>query len=238
MKNPDIKFNKMSPEDQSNWERYGQYQERQSSMSMTSVGSSYNDDYYDDTIYRRHKEGIDEMPFILKAFCVGFVIVVFLLMIFLMPILPAKPAVIVTEKSTTVLDSASDDAKDKNFIETAIDEKKQQIKAVNEEIKKLNGKKAVADSLKQAKKEVLVVSAVVDDGFMTREIKAQAEVDSVTDHEINMLSKSLESTVDSIAMQIKLNSYIEKQKNAQNNIMSLFSGRRGTNSRLTGIMGL
>ena len=57
MKNPDIKFNKMSPEDQSNWERYGQYQERQSSMSMTSVGSSYNDDYYDDTIYRRHKEG-------------------------------------------------------------------------------------------------------------------------------------------------------------------------------------
>ena len=191
-------------------------------------------------IKQGHEDGdIEDMPFILKAASVAFVIFVFLLMLVAIPkISPKASPVIVTEKKTIVVDSISRANNDKNFIETAMNEKKQAIKAVNEEIKKQNEKKALADSLKQNKKELLVVSAIVDDGFMTREIKAQAEVDSITNDEIDILSKSLESTVDSIALQIKLEKYILQQEGKNYGLARMIFGGKQRRSMLTGVMGI
>ena len=151
---------------------------------------------------------------------------------------PQTSPVIVTEKKTTVVDSISRASNDKNFIETAMNEKKQAMMAVNEEIKKQNKKKALADSLKRNKKELLIVSALVDDGFMTREIKAQAEVDSITNDEIDILSKSLESTVDSITLQIKLEKYILQQEGKNYGLARILFGGKQKRSMLTGVMGI
>ena len=207
----------------------------------------HNEDYYTSCTFEEpieikkgHEDGdIEDMPFILKAASVAFVIFVFLLMLAAIPkISPKASPVIVTEKRTTVVDSISRANNDKNFIETAMNEKKQAIKAVNEEIKKQNEKKALANSLKQNKKELLVVSAIVDDGFMTREIKAQAEVDSITNNEIDILSKSLESTVDSIALQIKLEKYILQQEGKNYGLARMIFGGKQRRSMLTGVMGI
>ena len=207
----------------------------------------HNEDYYTSCTFEEpieikqgHEDGdIEDMPFILKAASVAFVIFVFLLMLAAIPkISPKASPVIVTEKRTTVVDSISRANNDKNFIETAMNEKKQAVKAVNEEIKKQNEKKALADSLKQNKKELLVVSAIVDDGFMTREIKAQAEVDSITNDEIDILSKSLESTVDSIALQIKLEKYILQQEGKNYGLARMIFGGKQRRSMLTGVMGI
>ena len=207
----------------------------------------HNEDYYTSCTFEEpieikkgYEDGeIEDMPFIFKAASVAFVIFVFLLMLAAIPkISPKASPVIVTEKRTTVVDSISRANNDKNFIETAMNEKKQAIKAVNEEIKKQNEKKALANSLKQNKKELLVVSAIVDDGFMTREIKAQAEVDSITNNEIDILSKSLESTVDSIALQIKLEKYILQQEGKNYGLARMIFGGKQRRSMLTGVMGI
>ena len=207
----------------------------------------HNEDYYTRCtselpveIKKGHEDGeIEDMPFIFKAASVAFVIFVFLLMLVAIPkISPQTSPVIITEKKTTVVDSISRASNDKNFIETAMNEKKQAMMAVNEEIKKQNKKKILADSLKRNKKELLVVSALVDDGFMTREIKAQAEVDSITNDEIDILSKSLESTVDSIALQIKLEKYILQQESKNYGLARILFGGKQKRSMLTGVMGI
>lgn len=59
------------------------------------------------------------------------------------------------------------------------------------------------------------MTALVDDGFITREIKTEAEVDSVTDDAINMLLQSLQTTVDSIALQTKLKTYMKNSTRKQ-----------------------
>lgn len=212
--------------------RYNYHNKEYSPSCTFELPKEFKDDYYD-------KDEVEDMPFILKAASVAFVIFVFLLMLAVIPKISPPTPVIVTEKKTTVVDSISRASDDKNFIETAMNEKKRAIIAVNEEIKKQNEKKALADSLKQNKKELLVVSALVDDGFMTREIKAQAEVDSITNEEIDILSKSLESTVDSIALQIKLEKYILQQENRKLGSLTnvLFSGKRNR-TMMTGVLGI
>ena len=146
-----------------------------------------------------------------------------------MPIHDNVPPVIITEKTTTVVDSVSafDANQEKDLMTQIMDEKKQQIAEVNEEIKKIQEKKVLADTLKANKKELLTMTAMVDDGFTTREIKAEAEVDSITDDAINMLSQSLQTTVDSIALQVKLKSFMEQkiQENDINTVAMLMRAR-------------
>lgn len=130
-----------------------------------------------------------------------------------MPINKDIRPVIITEKSTSVVDSISefDIEAEPDLLARTLKEKKQRIAEVSKEINKINEKKALADTLKAKKKELLTLSAMVDDGFTTREITAEAEVDSITNEAINMLSQSLQVTVDSIAMQARLKTFIELQ---------------------------
>lgn len=168
--------------------------------------------YYEDDIY--NGDGIEDIPFELKASITVFLTFCFFLGISLLPIQKAPNAeIIIKEKATTVVDSVSafDVNQEKVLMTQIMDEKKQQMAEVNEEIKKIQEKKATADTLKANKKERLTMTALVDDGFITREIKAEAEVDSVTDDAINMLSQSLQTTVDSIALQTKLRTYMKTQ---------------------------
>ena len=168
--------------------------------------------YYEDDTY--NGDGIEDIPFVLKASITVFLTFCFFLVILLLPIQKAPNAeIIIKEKTTTVVDSVSvfDVNQEKDLMTQIMDEKKQQIAEVNEEIKKIQEKKATADTLKANKKERLTMTALVDDGFITREIKAEAEVDSVTDDAINMLSQSLQTTVDSIALQTKLKTYMKTQ---------------------------
>ena len=166
----------------------------------------YKEDYYEG-------DGVEDLPLFLKLFISCFVLFAFLGVLVLMPIYDNVPPVVITEKKTTVVDSVSafDINQEKDLTTQIIDEKKQQMAEVNEEIKKIQEKKATADTLKANKKERLTMTALVDDGFITREIKAEAEVDSVTDDAINMLSQSLQTTVDSIALQTKLRTYMKSQ---------------------------
>ena len=165
--------------------------------------AQYKDDHYEG-------DGVEDLPLVLKLFISCFVLFCFLGIIVLMPIHDNVPPVVITEKKTTVVDSVSafDVNQEKDLMTQIMDEKKQQIAEVNEEIKKMQEKKATADTLKANKKERLTMTALVDDGFITREIKAEAEVDSVTDDAIDMLSQSLQTTVDSIALQTKLKTYM------------------------------
>jgi len=166
----------------------------------------FKEDYYEG-------DGVEDLPFVLKLFISCFVLFAFLGIIVLMPIHDNVPPVVITEKKTTVVDSVSafDVNQEKDLMTQIMDEKKQQIAEVNEEIKKIQEKKATADTLKANKKERLTMTALVDDGFITREIKAEAEVDSITDDAIDMLSQSLQTTVDSIALQTKLKTYMKAQ---------------------------
>ena len=113
------------------------------------------------------------------------------------------------------------------------------IAEVNEEIKKMQEKKAFADTLKANKREILTMTAFVDDGNTSREIKAEAEVDSVTDEAIDMLSKSLQTTVDSIAMQMKIKNFIAIQKAEGNtDIVNRMLSLQGQRKTLTGLLGI
>ena len=184
--------------------RYGYYNEEYHPHCTFIEPAQYKDDHYEG-------DGVEDLPFALKFFISAFVLFVFLGVIVLLPIHDNVPPVVVTEKKTTVVDSVSafDINQEKDLTAQMIDEKKQQMAEVNEEIKKIQEKKATADTLKANKKERLTMTALVDDGFITREIKAEAEVDSITDDAIDMLSQSLQTTVDSIALQTKLKTYME-----------------------------
>ena len=186
--------------------RYGYHNEEYHPHCTFIEPVKYKEDYYEG-------DGIEDLPLVLKLFISAFVLFAFLGIIVLMPIHDNVPPVVITEKKTTVVDSVSvfDINQEKDLTAQMIDEKKQQMAEVNEEIKKIQEKKATADTLKANKKERLTMTALVDDGFITREIKAEAEVDSVTDDAINMLSQSLQTTVDSIALQTKLKTYMRSQ---------------------------
>ena len=187
----------------------------------------FKEDYYEE-------DGVEDLPLALKLFISCFVLFVFLGIIVLLPIHDNVPPVVITEKKTTVVDSVSvfDVNQEKDLMTQIMDEKKQQIAEVNEEIKKIQEKKATADTLKANKKERLTMTALVDDGNTSREIKAEAEVDSVTDEVIDMLSKSLQTTVDSIAMQMKIKNFNAIQKaegntDIVNRMLSLQGQKRG-----------
>lgn len=186
--------------------RYGYHNEEYHPHCTFIEPSSYKEDYY-------KGDGVEDLPLVLKIFISFFVLFSFMFILVLMPIYNDVPSVVITEKKTTVVDSVSafDVNQEKDLMTQIMDEKKQQIAEVNEEIKKIQEKKATADTLKANKKERLTMTALVDDGFITREIKAEAEVDSVTDDAINMLSQSLQTTVDSIALQTKLKTYMKTQ---------------------------
>lgn len=186
--------------------RYGYHNEEYHPHCTFVEPVQYKEDFYEG-------DGVEDLPLVLKLFISAFVLFAFLGIIVLMPIHDNVPPVVITEKKTTVVDSVSafDVNQEKDLMTQIMDEKKQQIAEVNEEIKKIQEKKATADTLKANKKERLTMTALVDDGFITREIKAEAEVDSVTDDAINMLSQSLQTTVDSIALQTKLKTYMKTQ---------------------------
>lgn len=203
--------------------RYGYHNEEEYHPHCTFVEPvKYKEDYYEG-------DGIEDLPLLLKLFISCFVLFCFLGIIVLLPIHDNVPPVIITEKTTTVVDSVSafDANQEKDLMTQIMDEKKQQIAEVNEEIKKIQEKKVLADTLKANKKELLTMTAMVDDGFTTREIKAEAEVDSITDDAINMLSQSLQTTVDSIALQVKLKSFMEQkiQENDINTVAMLMRAR-------------
>ena len=177
-----------------------QYQDNKNDFWLNKLSSKHNIiTYIDDS---SEDMDISDISFILKAFLVCFVIFIFLGILALLPITKIAP-VIITEKKI-ISEEINEINKKSDLSADLIYKKKNAIAAVNEEIKKLNEKKMLADSLKLAKKELLVLSAEVDDGYMTREIIAKAEVDSITNVEIDLLSKSLQTTVDSIALQAKL----------------------------------
>lgn len=186
--------------------RYNYHNEKYHPHCTFIEPAQYKDDHYEG-------DGVEDLPLVLKLFISCFVLFVFLGVLVLLPIHDNVPPVVITEKKTTVVDSVSafDINQEKDLTTQMIDEKKQQMAEVNEAIKKIQEKKATADTLKANKKERLTMTALVDDGFITREIKAEAEVDSVTDDAINMLSQSLQTTVDSIALQTKLRTYMKSQ---------------------------
>lgn len=196
--------------------------------------------YYEDDTY--NGDGIEDIPFALKASITLFLTFCFFLGIFLLPVKNAPNAeIIIKEKTTTVVDSVSafDVNQEKDLMTQIMDEKKQQIAEVNEEIKKMQEKKAFADTLKANKREILTMTAFVDDGNTSREIKAEAEVDSVTDEAIDMLSKSLQTTVDSIAMQMKIKNFIAIQKAEGNtDIVNRMLSLQGQRKTLTGLLGI
>lgn len=198
-----------------------QYQDNKNDFWLNKLSSKHNIiTCIDDST---ENMGITDISFILKTFLVCFVIFIFLGILALLPITKIAP-VIITEKKI-ISEEINEINKKSDLSADLIYKKKNAIAAVNEEIKKLNEKKMLADSLKLAKKELLVLSAEVDDGYMTREIIAKAEVDSITNDEIDLLSKSLQTTVDSIALQAKLDNYLAKQKQIGSNILfSLLKG--------------
>ena len=194
----------------------------------------YKEDHYEG-------DGVEDLPLVLKLFISCFVLFCFLVIIVLLPIHDNVPPVIITEKTTAVVDSVSafDANQEKDLMTQIMDEKKQQIAEVNEEIKKIQEKKVLADTLKANKKELLTMTAMVDDGFTTREIKAEAEVDSITDDAINMLSQSLQTTVDSIALQVKLKSFMEQKihENDVNTVAMLMKARNWKVEELMDMLG-
>lgn len=171
-----------------------------------------------------HGEGIEDMSFIVKTGITCCILFIFLAILALVPINKDVQPIFITEKSTSVVDSISefDIEAEPDLLAQMLKEKKQRIAEVNKEINKINEKKALADTLKAKKKELLTLSAMVDDGFTTREITAEAEVDSITNETIDMLSQSLQVTVDSIAMQARLKTFIELQNSPGS--ISRFSG--------------
>lgn len=165
------------------------------------------------TFYEEEGGGVMDLPFAGKVFIILFFVFLFIGSLILIPVTTPNSPVIIKEKTVTAVDSISkfDPNGEEDIMRRMAEEKRQQISVVNAEIQKINEKKALADTLKAKKKELLTLSAMVDDGFTTREITAEAEVDSITDEAIDMLSQSLQVTVNSIAMQARLKTFIELQ---------------------------
>lgn len=204
--------------------------------------NDYEQKHYADDIYEEN-EGWNDMPFELKALITLMITFAFVVGIFICPILKPEHSVIVSEKTTTVVDSVSafDINDNPDILEQQMNKKKQEIANANEAIKEFNEKKQKAEILKENGREILVVSALVEDGEISREIKAEAEVDSVTDEAIDMLSKSLQTTLDSIALEMKVKNFIAIQSLYGNSnhveILSAWQNSRRLN-RMTGILGL
>lgn len=205
--------------------------------------NDYEQKHYASDIYEEN-EGLDDMPFGLKALITLMLTFAFIVGIFICPVLKPDTPVIVSEKTTTtVVDSVSafDINDNPDILEQQMNKKKQEIANANEAIKEFNEKKQKAEILKENGREILVVSALVEDGEISREIKAEAEVDSVTDEAIDMLSKSLQTTLDSIALEMKVKNFIAIQSLYGNSnhaeILSAWQNSRRLN-RMTGILGL
>lgn len=204
--------------------------------------NDYEQKHYANNIYEEN-EGWNDMPFGLKALITLTLTFAFVAGIFICPVLKSDTPVIVSEKKTTVVDSVSafDINDNPDILEQQMNKKKQEIANANEAIKEFNEKKQKAEILKENGREVLVVSALVEDGEISREIKAEAEVDSVTDEAIDMLSKSLQTTLDSIALETKVKNFIAIQSLYGNSnhaeILSAWQNSRRLN-RMTGILGL
>lgn len=205
--------------------------------------NDYEQKHYAADIYEEN-EGWNDMPFELKALITLMLTFAFVVGIFICPVLKPDTPVIVSEKTTTtVVDSVSafDINDNPDILEQQMNKKKQEIANANEAIKEFNEKKQKAEILKENGREVLVVSALVEDGETSREIKAEAEVDSVTDEAIDMLSKSLQTTLDSIALETKVKNFIAIQSLYGNSnhaeILSAWQNSRRLN-RMTGILGL
>ena len=204
--------------------------------------NDYEQKHYASDIYEEN-EGLNDMPFELKALITLMLTFAFVVGIFICPVLKPEHPVIVSEKTTTVVDSVSafDINDNPDILEQQMNTKKQEIVNANEAIKEFNNKKQKAEILKENGREILVVSALVEDGEISREIKAEAEVDSVTDEAIDMLSKSLQTTLDSIALETKVKNFIAIQSLYGNSnhaeILSAWQNSRRLN-RMTGILGL
>ena len=205
--------------------------------------NDYEQKHYATDIYEEN-EGWNDMPFELKALITLMLTFAFVVGIFICPVLKPDTPVIVSEKTTTtVMDSVSafDINDNPDILEQQMNKKKQEIANANEAIKEFNEKKQKAEILKENGREILVVSALVEDGEISREIKAEAEVDSVTDEAIDMLSKSLQTTLDSIALEAKVKNFIAIQSLYGNSnhaeILSAWQNSRRLN-RMTGILGL
>lgn len=204
--------------------------------------NDYEQKHYADDIYEEN-EGWNDMPFELKALITLMLTFAFVVGIFICPVLKPDTPVIVSEKTTAVVDSVSafDINDNPDILEQQMNKKKQEIANANEAIKEFNEKKQKAEILKENGREILVVSALVEDGEISREIKAEAEVDSVTDEAIDMLSKSLQTTLDSIALEMKVKNFIAIQSLYGNSnhaeILSAWQNSRRLN-RMTGILGL
>lgn len=205
--------------------------------------NDYEQKHYASDIYEEN-EGWNDMPFELKALITLTLTFAFVVGIFICPVLKPDTPVIISEKTTTtVVDSVSafDINDNPDILEQQMNKKKQEIANANEAIKEFNEKKQKAEILKENGREILVVSALVEDGEISREIKAEAEVDSVTDEAIDMLSKSLQITLDSIALEVKVKNFIAIQSLYGNSnhaeILSAWQNSRRLN-RMTGILGL
>lgn len=205
--------------------------------------NDYEQKHYASDIYEEN-EGWNDMPFGLKALITLTLTFAFVTGIFICPVLKPDTPVIISEKTTTtVVDSVSafDINDNPDILEQQMNKKKQEIANANEAIKEFNEKKQKAEILKENGREILVVSALVEDGEISREIKAEAEVDSVTDEAIDMLSKSLQTTLDSIALETKVKNFIAIQSLYGNSnhaeILSAWQNSRRLN-RMTGILGL
>ena len=205
--------------------------------------NDYEQKHYASDIYEEN-EGWNDMPFELKALITLTLTFAFVVGIFICPVLKPDTPVIISEKTTTtVVDSVSafDINDNPDILEQQMNKKKQEIANANEAIKEFNEKKQKAEILKENGREILVVSALVEDGEISREIKAEAEVDSVTDEAIDMLSKSLQTTLDSIALETKVKNFIAIQSLYGNSnhaeILSAWQNSRRLN-RMTGILGL
>ena len=205
--------------------------------------NDYEQKHYASDIYEEN-EGWNDMPFGLKALITLTLTFAFVVGIFICPVLKPDTPVIISEKTTTtVVDSVSafDINDNPDILEQQMNKKKQEIANANEAIKEFNEKKQKAEILKENGREILVVSALVEDGEISREIKAEAEVDSVTDEAIDMLSKSLQTTLDSIALETKVKNFIAIQSLYGNSnhaeILSAWQNSRRLN-RMTGILGL
>jgi citrate lyase alpha subunit len=204
--------------------------------------NDYEQKHYANDIYEEN-EGWNDMPFGLKTLITLTLTFAFVVGIFICPVLKPDTPVIISEKTTTVVDSVSafDINDNPDILEQQMNKKKQEIANANEAIKEFNEKKQKAEILKENGREILVVSALVEDGEISREIKAEAEVDSVTDEAIDMLSKSLQTTLDSIALETKVKNFIEIQSLYGNSnhteILSAWQNSRRLN-RMTGILGL
>ena len=164
------------------------------------------------TFYEEEGDGVMDLPFAGKVFIILFFVFLFIGSLILIPVTTPNSTVIIKEKTVTAVDSISkfDPNGEEDIMRRMAEEKRQQISAVNAEIQKINEKKECESALKQLKKELLTMTAIVDDGFISREILAEAEVDSITADAIDMLTKSIQAAVDSILVMRKFNDYISR----------------------------